>query len=53
MPDTIGRITVPMAINSGQAFPLITHSVGFAIERLVGFAFFFPYRLCSRSFCFS
>jgi hypothetical protein len=40
-------------INSGQTFPLTTQSVGLAIERLVGFAFFFPYRSCSRSFRFS
>jgi hypothetical protein len=40
-------------INPGQTFPLTTQSVGFTIERPVGFAFFFPYRLYSRSFRFS
>ncbi len=36
MPDTIGRITVPTVINSGQTFPLITqYPFGFSVERPV------------------
>jgi hypothetical protein len=36
MPDTIGRITVPTVINSGQTFPLTTqYPFGFAVERPV------------------
>jgi hypothetical protein len=34
MPDSIGRITVPTVINSGQTFPLTTqYPFGFAVER--------------------
>ena len=36
MPDTIGRITVPTVINSGQTFPLTTqYPFGFSVERPV------------------
>jgi len=36
MPDTIGRITVPAVINSGQTFPLTTqYPYGFSVERPV------------------
>ena len=36
MPDTIGRITVPTVINSGQTFPLTTqYAFGFSVERPV------------------
>jgi hypothetical protein len=36
MPDTIGRITVPTVINSGQTVPLITqYPFGFSVERPV------------------
>src|ERR1035438_10099347 len=36
MPDTIGRITVPSVINSGQTFPLTTqYPFGFSVERPV------------------
>ena len=36
MPDSIGRITVPTVINSGQTFPLTTqYPFGFSVERPV------------------
>jgi len=36
MSDTIGRITVPTVINSGQTFPLTTqYPFGFSVERPV------------------
>jgi hypothetical protein len=36
MSDTIGRITVPTVINSGQTFPLTTqYPFGFTVERPV------------------
>ena len=36
MSDTIGRITVPTVINSGQTFPLTTqYPFGFSVERAV------------------
>jgi len=36
MPDTIGRITVPTVINSGQTFPLTTqYPFGFCVEHPV------------------
>ena len=36
MSDTIGRITVPTVVNSGQTFPLTTrHPFGFSVERPV------------------
>jgi hypothetical protein len=36
MPDTIGRVTVPTVINSGQTFPLTTrYPFGFSVERPV------------------
>jgi hypothetical protein len=36
MSDTIGRITVPTWINSGQTFPLTTQlPFGFSVERPV------------------
>src|SRR5437588_9441587 len=36
MPDTIGRITVPTVVNSGQTFPLTTQNpFGFSVERPV------------------
>jgi hypothetical protein len=36
MSDTIGRITVPTLINSGQKFPLTTrYPFGFSVERPV------------------
>jgi hypothetical protein len=36
MSDTIGRITVPSVINSGQTFPLTTrYPFGFSVERPV------------------
>ena len=36
MSDTIGRITVPAVISSGQTFPLTTqHPFGFSVERPV------------------
>ena len=36
MPDTIGRISVPTVINSGQTFPLTTqYPFGFSVERPV------------------
>ena len=36
MSDTIGRITVPPVINSGQTFPLTTqYPFGFSVERPV------------------
>jgi hypothetical protein len=36
MPDSIGRITVPSVINSGQTFPFTTqYPFGFSVERPV------------------
>ena len=36
MSDTIGRITVPTVVNSGQTFPLTTqYPFGFSVERPV------------------
>jgi hypothetical protein len=36
MPDTIGRITVPTVMNSGETFPLTTqYPFGFSVERRV------------------
>ena len=36
MSDTIGRITVPTVINSGQTFPLTTqYPFGFSVEHPV------------------
>jgi len=36
MSDTVGRITVPTVVNSGQVFPLTTqYPFGFSVERPV------------------